>query len=153
MTVATVIIWSVMSAVGVRSWKATESASRISDAYSSTSNRSTFFGWVMAAWLFLRELEAHVTVAVGIVTPVFAHLDEQEQVHRSTHDVSDLLARIRADRLDGRPALAEHDLALAFALDKDGLLDANGMILALGPAVGFDGGLVGQLLVQPLIDL
>ena len=38
------IICSVISAVGVRSWNATDSASSVSDRYSSTSNHSTFLG-------------------------------------------------------------------------------------------------------------
>src|SRR4029079_6467270 len=43
-TVATLIIRSVISAVGVRSWNATDSASSVSDIYSNTSNHSTFLG-------------------------------------------------------------------------------------------------------------
>jgi len=46
------------------------------------------------------------------------------------------------------PPLPEHDLALAFALDKNRLLDANGFILALGPAIGFHRGLIRQFLMQ-----
>src|SRR6267142_154092 len=98
--------------------------------------------------LFLRELKSHFTVAVGVVAPVFAHLHEQEQMHGDADDLRDLLARIRADRLDGGAALAEHDLALAFALDKNRLLDADRLVLAFGPAVGFDGGLIRQFLMQ-----
>src|SRR5262245_18429427 len=83
------------------------------------------------ALLFLGKVQSHFPVAVGIVAPVLTHLDEQEQVHGLTYDLRDLLARIRADRLDGGAALAEHDLALALALDKDRLLDAHRLVLAL----------------------
>ncbi len=103
--------------------------------------------------LFLGKLQTHFAIALGIIAPAVAHLHEQEQVHRLTDDLGDLLARIGADRLDGRPALAEHDLALAFTLDENRLLDANGLVLALGPAVGFDGGLIRQFLMQLAIDL
>src|ERR1700736_6040351 len=48
----------------------------------------------------------------------------------------------------GGATLAEHDLALAFALDKDRLLDADGLVLALGPAIGLNGGLIRQFLMQ-----
>jgi len=50
------------------------------------------------------------------------------------------------------PTLTEHDLALAVALDKDRLLDADRFVLALGPAVGLDGGLIRQFLMQLAID-
>ena len=69
-------------------------------------------------------------------------------MHRHAHDLRNFLARLRADRLDGGAALAEHDLALAFALDKDRLLDADRFILALGPAVGLNGRLIRQFLMQ-----
>src|SRR6185437_16433270 len=96
--------------------------------------------------LFPGEFEPHLTITVRIVAPVLAHLDEQEQMHGGAGDLGDLLARFRTNRLDGGAALAEHDLALAVALDKDRLLDADRTILALGPAVGLDSRLVGQLL-------
>src|SRR5665647_3397126 len=159
-TVATMIMDSVISPPGVRSWNATDSASSVSDRYSSTSNHCTFLGTFIASRSFLiisrsfpGELESHLAVAVGIVAPVFAHLDEQEQMHGHAHDLGQFLARLRADRLDGGAALAEHDLALAFALDKDRLLDTDRFVLALGPAVGLDGGLIRQLLVQLAVDL
>ena len=63
------------------------------------------------------------------------------------------LAGRLADRLDGLAALAEHDLPLALALDEDRLLDAHRAVLALLPLVGLDRRVVGQLLVQPLVDL
>ena len=43
--------------------------------------------------------------------------------------------------------------ALAVTLDKNSLLDPNGAILPLGPAIGLDGGLIGQFLMQMPIDL
>ena len=44
-------------------------------------------------------------------------------------------ARLGADRLDGGAALAEHDLALALALDIDRLLDAHRAVLAVPSTV------------------
>ncbi len=85
---------------------------------------------------------------LGVVAPALAHLHEQEQVHL-LDDLGDLLARLGADRLDGRAALAEHDLALALALDIDRLLDAHRAVAQFLPAVGLDRRLIGQLLVQP----
>src|SRR5215813_9240983 len=122
--VAAMIMLSVMSRLGVRSWNATDSASSISDAYSKVWNHSTFFGTFMRLFLsFFWEFQPHLTVAVGIVAPILAHLDEQEQMHGMAYDLGQFLPRVLADRLDGGSTLAEHDLALAFALDKDRLLD------------------------------
>src|SRR3954452_24999352 len=47
MMVDTEIIRSVISAFGVRSWNATDTASSVSDRYSSTSNQITFLGKVI----------------------------------------------------------------------------------------------------------
>src|SRR5258708_32270797 len=93
---------SVMSAVvWVRSWNATDSASSVSDRYSSTSNHSTFLGTFIASRSFLivsrsfpGKLESHLAVAIGIVAPVFAHFDEQKQMHRHAHDLGEFLARL-----------------------------------------------------------
>src|SRR4029078_9740667 len=74
-------------------------------------------------------------------------------MHGLPQYLGDLLARIRADRLDGGAALAEDDFALALAFDKDGLLDADRLVPALGPAVRLDGGLIRQFLVEWPIDL
>src|SRR3954471_4978515 len=74
-------------------------------------------------------------------------------MHCRAGDFRELLARLRTDRLDGGAGLAEHDLALAVALDKDRLLDADRTVLALGPAVGLDRGLIRQLLMQMAVDL
>src|SRR5206468_11265523 len=103
--------------------------------------------------LLLGELESHLAVAVGIVAPVLAHLDEQEEMHGLADDLGDFLACGCANRLDGGAALAHHDLPLAFALYKDRLLDADRIVLALGPAVGLDRRLIGQLLMQLLKNL
>src|SRR5260370_13845159 len=103
--------------------------------------------------LFFRKLKSHFTVAVGVVAPVFAHLHEQKQMHGHTHNLGDFLARFGADRLDGGAALAEHDLALAFPFDENRLLDADGFILALGPAISLNGGLIRQVLLQPADEL
>src|SRR5215475_3688558 len=80
-----------------------------------------------------RKFQADLAIALGIVAPPFAHLDEQEQVHRRLDDGCNLAPRLGADRLDGLPALAQHDLALAFALHIDRLLDAHGAVLELLP--------------------
>src|ERR1700733_11969397 len=74
-------------------------------------------------------------------------------MHGLLDELSDFLARVRPDRFDGSAGLAEHDLALALALDKNRLFDANGFILSLGPAFGLDRGAVRILLVQFLKDL
>src|SRR5215207_7507880 len=100
-----------------------------------------------------RELQPHLAVALRIVAPVLAHLDEQEEVDLGLGDLGDVAARRLADRLDGLAALAKHDLPLAFALDEDRLLDAHRAVLARLPLVGFDRRAVGQFLLQPLVDL
>src|SRR5664279_4465982 len=151
--VAIVIVEEVTPASGVRSWNATDSASSISDRYSMTSNNKTFLGTFIWVRSLLGEIQSHFTIALGIVAPVFAHLDEQEQVHRNTDNLGDLLAGVRADRLDRGSALAKHDLALAVALDENGLLDPDRLVRALGPAVGLDRRLIWQFLVELPIDL
>src|SRR5271157_2286046 len=87
---------SVISAFGVRSWNATDSASSVSDKYNSTSNHNTFRGTVIGIGSFLRELKSHLAVAVRIVAPVFAYLHVQEQMHAGADDFGKLFARIRA---------------------------------------------------------
>src|SRR4051812_31690407 len=69
------------------------------------------------------EFQPHLAIALRIVAPAFAHLDEQEQMHRRADDIDQFAARLRADILDRLAALAQHDLALALALDIDRLLD------------------------------
>ena len=58
-----------------------------------------------------------------------------------------------ADELHRLAALAEHDGLLAVTLDIDHLADLDGAVLALLPALGLNGGGIGQLLVQALVDL
>src|SRR5207302_7220029 len=101
----------------------------------------------------LGEFQSHLAIALGVVAPVLAHLDEEKEVHRPLQGLAKLLARVGANRLDRGATLAEHDLALALALDKDRLLDPHRTVLALGPARGLDRRLVRQLLVQLAIDL
>src|SRR6476660_7942465 len=133
----------------------TRPTTRRAPATDTAAPQTTARFWVHSSQcqLFPGEFQSHFTVTVGIVAPVLAHFHEQEQVHGHTEDVSDFLACLRADRLDGGASLAEHDLALAFPLDKNRLLDANGFVLALGPAIGLNGGLIGQFLVQLAEDL
>src|SRR6478672_4287971 len=99
------------------------------------------------------KLEPHPTVAFRVVGPVLAHLDEQEQVDGPVDHVADVAPRIRADRLDGLAALAEHDLALALALHINRLLYPGRAILELLPRLGFDRGLIWEFLVQAQIEL
>ena len=74
-------------------------------------------------------------------------------MHRPLEHLAELVPRAGADLLDARAALAEHDRALAVALDVDDLLDAHAAVLALFPLLGLDRGLVGQLLVKLQEDL
>src|SRR5262249_45342449 len=75
------------------------------------------------------EFEPDLAVAFGVVAPILAHFDEQHQVDLGLDGSGDLAARFAADRLDGLAALAEHDLALAFALNVDRLLDPHRAVL------------------------
>src|SRR5262249_54259921 len=54
-----------------------------------------------------RELQSHLAVTGRIVRPAFAHLDEQEKMHRLLDQVCDFPARLGPDRLDGLAALSE----------------------------------------------
>src|SRR3954452_20620116 len=101
----------------------------------------------------LGKLQPHLAESLGVVAPVFAHFHEQEKMHRLVDDFRDLGPRLRADRLDRLAALAEHDLALAFALHEDRLLDAHRAVAQLLPAVRFHGRPVGQFLVQAVEQL
>src|SRR6201999_1838930 len=87
------------------------------------------------ATLLLRKFDPHAAVALWIVGPPFAHLHEKEQVHLLLGKLGDLLARLRADRLDRCAALAEHDLALAFAFDIDRLLDPRRAVAQVLPDI------------------
>src|SRR6476620_10116782 len=90
-----------------------------------------------AAPSLLWELQSHGAVAFRIVAPALPHFHEQEQVHLGFDNVGNLHARRLADRLDGLAALSEHDLALAFALDVDRLLDPNVARAQFLPDFGF----------------
>src|SRR5262245_45100991 len=79
----------------------------------------------------LRKREPQVPIARRVVAPAFAHLHEQEQVHRPLEQLRQLLARLRRHLLDHAAALAQHDALLAVALDEDGLLDADAVLLLL----------------------
>src|SRR5208337_2795148 len=71
----------------------------------------------------LRELQPHRPVALWVVLPVLAHLHVEEEMHRLAMGLGDVLAGRGPDRLDGAAALADHDLAVAFAGHEHGLLD------------------------------
>ena len=68
-------------------------------------------------------------------------------------DLGDFPPRRFADRLEGLPAFADHDLALALALHIDRLLDPDIAAPQFLPRFGLDRGMVGQFLVQPLEQL
>src|SRR5690606_7104456 len=55
------------------------------------------------------KIQPHFTVALGVVAPVFAHLDEQEQMHRLFEDFADFLARRLPYRADRLALVAQHD--------------------------------------------
>src|ERR1700744_1964361 len=100
--VAAMIMLSVMSRLGVRSWNATDSASSISDAYSRGWNHSTFFGTFIRPFLsFFWAFPSNLTIAIGIVAQILWHFEEQEQMHGNADDLGQLLPRVLADRLDG----------------------------------------------------
>src|ERR1035438_6041463 len=103
--------------------------------------------------LFLRKLQPHGPVARRVLAPAFAHLDEQEQVYLVLDDLGDFAPRRFADRLEGLPAFPDHDLALTLALHIDRLLDPHIATPQFLPLLGFDRGMIGQLLVQPLEQL
>src|ERR671913_1035016 len=88
-----------------------------------------------------------------IVGPALAHFDVQEEVHRPLQHLAELVAGAGADLLDLGAALAQHDGALALALDVDDLLDARAAVGPVLPLLGLDRGLVGQLLVELQEDL
>src|SRR5258708_39108991 len=105
------------------------------------------------AYVIAGKVEPDVAIAFRVVPPGFALLDDQDLVHGLLGDAGNLAPRFRADRLDGLPALPQHDLPLARALDIDRLLDAHGAVLELLPRIGFDHRLIGQFLVESQIEL
>src|ERR1700722_19337441 len=94
--------------------------------------------------LALREVEPHGTVALGVVEPLLAHLDVQEEMHGRAMGFGNVLAGGRADRLDRAPALAEHNLAVALAADEDRLLAPGRPDGLLLPLLRLDRRLIGQ---------
>ena len=105
--------------------------------------------------LLFRQLEAHLAIALGIVLPVLAHLDEQEQVHRRSRICVELACATSIETcLDGLPALAEHDRLLALARDVDRLLDPHRAVLERSSTRSVSTvECVGQLVVQAVEDL
>src|SRR5665213_3422378 len=101
----------------------------------------------------LGKLQPHGAVALRIVAPALAHLDEQEQVHLVLDDLGDFAPRRFANRLERLPVFADDDLALAFALHVDRLLDANVAAAQFLPRLGLDRRMIGQLLMQPCEQL
>src|SRR5271169_3498444 len=91
-----------------------------------------------------RKLQSHLAVTFRIIAPPLAHFDEEEEVHRLFDRSRDFGARRGSNGLDGLPALAEHDLALAFALDIDRLFDTDGAVPQLLPYLGLDRRVVRQ---------
>src|ERR1700741_118596 len=85
-----------------------------------------------------RKFQTHGAIALRIFSPAFTHLHKQEEMHLGLNDPGNLLAGRFADGLDGLPSFAEHDLALAFALDINGLLDADVTGAQFLPDLGLD---------------
>jgi hypothetical protein len=54
----------------------------------------------------VRKFKSHLAVTLGIIAPVLADLDEQEQVHLLLEALGDFLARCLADGLDGLALVA-----------------------------------------------
>src|SRR5260221_13159102 len=73
----------------------------------------------------LRKLQPHGAVSLRILAPPFTYFDEQKQVYFGVRSLRDIPAGGLPDGLDRLPALAENDLALAFALDIDRLFDPD----------------------------
>src|SRR5581483_11060932 len=93
-------------------------------------------------------VEAEGGEALGVVDPVVAHLDEQEQVDAALQHRLQLAAGAGADGFDPAAALAEHDRALAGAAHIDDLVDADAAVLALLPRFGLDRRGIGQFVMQ-----
>src|SRR4051812_11093652 len=110
--------------------------------------------WAAPARRHSPLLQAHLAVALRVVLPVLADLDEQEQVDAGLEQALKLLAGRLADRAQLLAAAAEHDRLLAVAHDVDRLVDPDlAPVRALGPALGLDRDAVGQLLVELDEDL
>src|SRR5215470_6478413 len=84
------------------------------------------------------EIEAHGAVELGLVLPILLDLDAEKEVDAAAEQQLDLLARGHPDRLDARPALAQHDRPMTLALDVDHGAHRGAAILALLPALDLD---------------
>ena len=93
-------------------------------------------------------VESERGVALGILDPVVAHLDEQKEMDAALQHAFQFGAGAGADRLDPRSLVAEHDRALALAADIDHLVDLDAPVLTLLPRLGLDPRRIGQLLMQ-----
>src|SRR5579885_2869852 len=87
----------------------------------------------------LGKIEPHLAVALGVLPPALAYLDEQKEMHGHAHHFGDFAPGQASDLLDGPAMGAEHDLSLAFAHHVDRLLDTDALVLELLPVGGLDG--------------
>src|SRR5579862_9474906 len=99
------------------------------------------------------EVQPDAGVELTRLGPVFLDLDGEKEVHGPSEHLAELGSRRLADPPERLAALAEHDRALALALDVYGLLDAKRLALGFGEGSGLNGGGVGQLVVQAQVDL
>src|SRR5215472_4203565 len=101
----------------------------------------------------LLPVEPHRGVALAVVGPALAHLDEEEEVDAAVELLLELGAGAGADALHLAALAAEHDRLLALALDEDRLRDLDAAVLELLPSLGLDGRGVGQLVMELEEDL
>src|SRR5205823_4063949 len=149
----------ISSAIALASpWRRTPSTMP-SSVHSMVAVRPLFATWKLVSErlrfgpLLSWKLQSHGAVAFRIVSPAFAHLHKQKQMHRLLDDLGDFAPRIGTDGLDGATAFAEQDFTLAFAFDKDRLFDPNRPVFALLPLIGLDSRLIRQFLVQAQVEL
>src|SRR5471032_2474185 len=90
------------------------------------------------------EFEPDSRIALAVLGPVLAHLDEQEQMDLALQHLLELEPRAFAQALDLPAALAQHDRLLAGTLDIDDLGDLDAAVLELFPALCLDRGLIRQ---------
>src|SRR5258707_1956898 len=94
------------------------------------------------------EIDTHFTIALGIFLPVFPHLDEQEEVHLALQHLLNVLLCGRAHGFDSGATFAQHNRLLAVAGDEDDMADLDAAILEIFPALGFDGEIIRELVMQ-----
>src|SRR5215208_7282650 len=70
-------------------------------------------------------LDAHLAQGARRVAPALLDLDEEFEVDLVSDQPLDVAARLRADLLEARAALADDDALLRRALDVDGAVDAR----------------------------